>query len=287
MAGDALFDFFEKTKTTISAGVPTIWQALLTHMNKDNRKFSTMRRTIIGGSAVTELMVREFRDRYAVEVIHGWGMTETSPLGVVNALTPTEVAKLTPTEAAKLLKRQGRAPFGVRIKVSDDEGLDIPRDGQTAGHLKIRGHWVIDSYFGKGNTATEAGWFDTGDISTIGSDAVMTIIDRDKDLIKSGGEWISSVLLEEIAVQHPNVVEAAAIAVPHPKWDERPLVVCVSSVEETINLAEITKLFVKGLPSWQVPDVVFVDQLPLGATGKVLKVELRQRFSEFHSTIGN
>lgn len=283
LGGDALYDFFEQTGTTISAGVPTIWQALLNHAEKTGKSFSTMTRTIVGGAAVSEHMIRAFRDTHGVEVIHGWGMTETSPLGAINALTTRESKGLLAADAAKLLKRQGRAPFGVRLKVESGEGDPQPRDGASAGHLKIQGHWVIDRYFGQDDPATTDDWFDTGDIATLDAAAVMTITDRDKDLIKSGGEWISSVQLEDIAVTHPNVVEAAAIAVPHPKWDERPLVVCVSDAATDPQAADVQALFVEQLPSWQVPDIVFTDQLPLGATGKVLKADLRASYAEFHS----
>jgi fatty-acyl-CoA synthase len=282
LGGEALYDLFETTGTTISAGVPTIWQSLLAHLDSTGAKFSTMRRTIIGGSAVTQPMVRAFRDHYGVEVIHGWGMTETSPLGTVNALTPAEVAVLTPEEAAGRLRRQGRAPFGVRLKLVNSDGHVLPRDGESAGHLMISGHWVIDSYFQGDKATTHDGWFDTGDIATLGTDAVMVITDRDKDLIKSGGEWISSIQLEEIALGHRGVIEAAAIAVPHPRWGERPLVVCVSSGKEAVSTAEVRRLFEDKLPSWQVPEVVISTQLPVGATGKVVKMQLRQAFSHHY-----
>lgn len=281
LGGADLYDFFEKTGATISAGVPTIWQGLLSHTGETHARFSTMQRTIIGGSAVPEQMIRAFRDEYDVEVIHGWGMTETAPLGTTNALTPSEARAMNPAEAAQALKKQGRTPFGVSLKLTEEDGTPLLKDSRKAGHLQIQGHWVIDSYFGQTETAAAGGWFDTGDIATLGLDGTMTITDRDKDLIKSGGEWISSVLLEDIALQHARVSEAAAIAVPHPKWDERPLVVCVSS-DGAKDFAEDVRALYHGLPSWQVPDVSFVDQLPVGATGKVLKGDLRASFREFH-----
>jgi acyl-CoA synthetase (AMP-forming)/AMP-acid ligase II/pimeloyl-ACP methyl ester carboxylesterase len=281
LGGEDLHDFFEKTSTTISAGVPTIWQGLLSYLDKTGQKFSTMDRTIVGGSAVSEPMIRDFRDRYGVEVIHGWGMTETSPLGAINALTLKEVDSLSPEDVAQLLKRQGRAPFGVRLKIRDNEGEDLPRDGEAAGHLMIQGHWVIDSYFGKSISAIESGWFDTGDIATIGTNSIMTITDRDKDLIKSGGEWISSILLEEIALERDAIIEAAAIAIPHPKWGERPLIVCVTSGNKTPSVDDIKALYAGRLPDWQAPEVTFTDQLPIGATGKVLKADLRKTYANF------
>jgi fatty-acyl-CoA synthase len=283
LGGDALYELFEQTGTTVSAGVPTIWQALLDHARKTGKGFSTMTRTIVGGSAASEHMIRAFRETHGVEVIHGWGMTETAPLGAINALTAKEAKGLSADAATQLLKRQGRAPFGVQLRVENGGAEAQPRDGTSAGHLKIRGHWVIDRYFGQEEPATKDDWFDTGDIATLDADAVMTITDRDKDLIKSGGEWISSVQLEETAVTHPDVVEAAAIAVPHPKWDERPLVVCVSDATTDPQTADVKALFAKRLPSWQVPDIVFTDQLPLGATGKVLKADLRARYAEYYS----
>lgn len=279
-----MHDLFEKTGTTLSAGVPTIWQSLLAHLDGTGGTFSTMRRTIIGGSAVTQPMVRAFRERHGVEVIHGWGMTETSPLGTISSLTAAEAASLSPEEAAVRLKCQGRAPFGVRLKLVSPDGHILPHDGKSAGHLMISGHWVVDSYFRGDKITTTDGWFDTGDIATLGPDAVMVITDRDKDLIKSGGEWISSIQLEAIALEHPGVVEAAAIAVPHPRWGERPLVVCVSSGRGAITTAEIRRLFEEKLPSWQVPDVVMSAQLPVGATGKVVKMRLRQAFSQHYKT---
>ncbi|MEO0343415.1 MAG: long-chain-fatty-acid--CoA ligase [Pseudomonadota bacterium] len=282
LSGDALFEFFEETETTLSVGVPTVWQALLAHMQKTKSQFSTMRRTVIGGSAVSESMIRAFRADQGVEVLHGWGMTETSPLGTVSALSAWETANFEAEEAVKRLKRQGRAPYGVSLKVTDSEGARIPQKEETAGHLKIRGHWVIDRYFGADEPATEDGWFDTGDIASIGRNAVMTITDRDKDLIKSGGEWISSVHLEDIAKRHPDVVDAAAVAIPHPKWDERPLLVCVFAGGKNASEEEIRSLFSEMVPSWQVPDVAFVDQLPIGATGKVLKADLRATYARFH-----
>jgi 3-(methylthio)propionyl---CoA ligase len=287
LSGDALFQFFEETKTTLSAGVPTVWQALLGHLRKTETKFTTMKRTIIGGSAVSEAMIRAFRTDYGVEVLHGWGMTETSPLGTISALTPLEIASLDADDAVRRLKQQGRAPFGVSLKVTDPGGAQISGGENTVGSLKVRGHWVIDRYFGADEPATRDGWFDTGDIASIGPDSCMTITDRDKDLIKSGGEWISSVHLEDIAKQHPDVVDAAAIAVPHPKWDERPLLVCVCAGGKTTNSEEIRALFSHAVPTWQVPDLTFVDQLPIGATGKVLKNELRQRFAHFHARTGS
>ena len=282
LGGEALHDLFEKTGTTLSAGVPTIWQSLLAHLDGTEGTFSTMRRTIIGGSAVTQPMVRAFRERHGVEVIHGWGMTETSPLGTISSLTAAEAATLSPEEAAARLRCQGRAPFGVRLKLVNPDGHVLPHDGKSAGHLMISGHWVVDSYFRGDKITTADGWFDTGDIATLGPDAVMVITDRDKDLIKSGGEWISSIQLEAIALEHPGVLEAAAIAVPHPRWGERPLVVCVSSGSGDITTAEIRRQFEEKLPSWQVPDVVMTSQLPLGATGKVVKMQLRQAYSEHY-----
>lgn len=281
LSGDALFDFFEQTRTTVSAGVPTIWQNLLDHMDVNSCALKTMKRTIIGGSAVQSSMIKHFRDSYNIEVIHGWGMTETSPIGTVNALTPEEASDLPSEAAADILIKQGRYPFGVKLRIEDENGHTIPPGSGTAGKLWVQGHWVISKYYNATDLATVNNWFDTGDIATIDDAMVMQITDRDKDIIKSGGEWISSIELEGIALKHPNVAQAAAIAVAHPKWDERPLVVVIAKPGKPIEPDHIKEHFKPHVAGWQVPEIIEIDEMPIGATGKILKIELRQRFADF------
>ena len=277
--GASLTDLIETEKVTISFGVPTIWMGLLAEMKARGMTGSAMKRTIVGGSAMPPSMFAEFRDLFGIELIHAWGMTETSPLGTANQLKSKHEA-LSPAERDELRLSQGRPPFGVDLRIVDAEGNELPRDGKTEGELHIRGHWVVGTYFGQNRPATDAdGWFDTGDVATIDPDGFMVIRDRSKDIIKSGGEWISSVELENIAIGHPMIANAAAIAARHEKWDERPVIVAVKSGEVTEE--ELKALFASRLPGWQVPDrVIFVDELPLGATGKVLKTKLRADFGD-------
>ncbi len=279
--GESLARLIDQEQVTLSLGVPTIWMGLLAGLKSTGIKPTSMKRTVVGGSALPPSMIREFRDTYGVELIHAWGMTETSPLGTLNQLLQKHTG-LSADAQARLREGQGRPPWGVDLRIVDDAGQELPRDGKTQGALHIRGHWIVDSYFGQDATAlTQDGWFDTGDVATLDRDGYMVIRDRSKDIIKSGGEWISTVELENIAIAHPKVANAAAIAARHPKWDERPVVLAVPAEGASPTEAEILEAYDGKVASWQVPDrVIFVGELPLGATGKVLKNKLREAYGD-------
>jgi len=280
--GPSLYELFETEKVTISAGVPTVWQGLLAHTDQHGLKFSTMRRTAIGGSACPPAMLRKFELEYDVQVLHAWGMTETSPLGTAGALKPKHLAQ-SPESRLAVKARQGRAVFGVDIKIVAADGKDAPWDGATSGDLYVRGPWVIASYFkGAGGDPLVDGWFPTGDVANIDPDGYVQITDRSKDVIKSGGEWIGSIELENIAMSHPAVAMAACIAARHPKWDERPLLVVMKKPEQDVSKDELLAFFEGRVAKWWVPDdVVFVAAIPLGATGKMLKHKLREQFRDY------
>lgn len=280
--GKSLHALFESEKVTFSAGVPTVWMGLLNHMKTERLRFSTFKRTVIGGAACPPAMIRTLQDDFGVEVIHAWGMTELSPLGTLSKLKSKHEAL--PVEARqRLLETQGRAIFGVDMQVLDDANRPLPWDGRSAGNLVVRGPWVIDRYFGDDTSplveVDGLAWFPTGDMATIDADGFMHITDRTKDVIKSGGEWISSIDLENIAVGHPGVQEAAAIACAHDKWGERPLLVVVRKPGAAVSREELLALYDGRIARWQVPDdVVFVDELPHTATGKIQKLKLREQF---------
>jgi fatty-acyl-CoA synthase len=261
--------------------VPTVWQGLLAHVEANNLRFRTMRRTIIGGSACPPAMVRAFQERYDVQVLHAWGMTELSPLGTVCTFKPHQAA-LSPEQRLAIQAKQGRAVFGIDMKIVDDEGRELPHDGKASGELLVRGPWVIREYFrGEGGDPLVNGWFPTGDVATIDADGFMQITDRSKDVIKSGGEWIGSIDLENIAMAHPSVAMAACIAAHHPKWDERPLLVVVKKPGAELTRNDLLKFYEGKIAKWWTPDdVVFVDAIPLGATGKMQKNKLREQFRE-------
>jgi len=279
--GDSLARLIIDESVTIAAGVPTIWLGLLNALDGMDEKPVSLKRTIVGGSALPPSMRAAFRDRYGVELIHAWGMTETSPLGTLNAPLAKHAA-LSHAEQDQIGNGQGRPPFGVQLRVVDADGTVLPDDGVTEGQLQIRGHWIVDHYFGHEKTAlTWDGWFDTGDISTIDPDGYMVIRDRAKDIIKSGGEWISTVDLENIAVAHPKVANAAAIAARHPKWDERPVICAQKRPQSDLTEEELLAFYDGKVPRWQKPDrVIFVESLPLGATGKVVKASLREMYGD-------
>ena len=282
--GDAetLQALIEQEQVTFTAGVPTVWQGLLAHLEKTGKRIDSLRRVLSGGSAVPAALMNQFRER-GVEVVHAWGMTEMSPIGTINCATP-EAAKLDDAERAVLRARQGRTVFGVELKITDEEGAELPRDGKAFGALKVRGPWVASSYYRReGDPVFETdGWFNTGDVATICPLGYMQITDRTKDVIKSGGEWISSIELENLAVAHPAIAQAAAISVAHPKWQERPLLVAVLRPGVTATREEILEFFLGKVAKWWIPDdVVFVDKLPLTATGKLSKLQLRQQFAEY------
>jgi fatty-acyl-CoA synthase len=290
--GKSLYELFEAERVTCSAGVPTVWQGLLAHTEANHLKFSTMRRTVIGGSACPPSMLRLFQEKYGVQVLHAWGMTEMSPLGTVS--TFKEKHRDLPEDRRLALQyKQGRVIFGVDMKIVDANGQDLPWDGIAFGDLLVRGPWVLREYFKQegGSTlqvdAAGQGWFPTGDVATIDPDGYMQITDRSKDVIKSGGEWISSIEIENVAVSHPAVAMAACIAARHPKWDERPLLVVVRKPNAEVSKEDLLAHYEGKVAKWQVPDdVVFIDAIPLGATGKMLKTRLREQFKDYRLPTG-
>ena len=279
--GKSLYELIEAEQVTFSAGVPTIWQMLLMHVQSKGLRFSSLNRTVIGGSACPPAMIDAFAD-LGVRVIHAWGMTELSPLGALSTLK-LKNESLPADEKRRLLAKQGRPIFGVDLKIIDENGEDLPHDGTTYGNLMARGNWVIERYFRFDKSAViDGGWFHTGDVATIDSDAFMQITDRSKDVIKSGGEWISSIDVENIAMGHPAVAMAACIGMPHPKWDERPIVVVALKPDAQLTREELLAFYEGKLAKWQIPDdVVFVDAIPLGATGKMLKTKVRQMLGDY------
>ena len=265
----------------MSAGVPTVWQGLLTHVEASDLKFSTMKRTVIGGSTCPPAMMDAFEDKYGVQVIHAWGMTELSPMGALGKLKGKHV-KLDAKQRRALQAKQGRSLYGIDMKIVGENGEELPRDGGASGELMVRGPWVISTYFkGEGGDPLVDGWFPTGDVATIDADGFMQITDRSKDVIKSGGEWIGSIDLENIAMAHPAVAMAACIGVHHPKWDERPLLVVTRKPGTDVTREDLLAFFDGRIAKWWTPDdVAFVDSIPLGATGKVLKNRLRETFRD-------
>jgi fatty-acyl-CoA synthase len=285
--GKSLYELFESEKVTYSAGVPTVWLGLLQYVGSNNLKFSTFKRTVIGGSACPPAMIKAFREQYGVDVIHAWGMTEMSPLGTISRLMSKHV-DLPEAEQMNVYAKQGKALFGVDMKITGDDGQDLPWDGKTYGDLLVRGPWVVKSYFkGEGGDplrtdAQGRSWFPTGDVATIDGDGYMQITDRSKDVIKSGGEWISSIDLENLAIAHPAVAQAAVIGIAHPKWDERPLLVVVKKPGANVTREELIAFYEGKIAKWWTPDdVQFVEAIPLGATGKMLKTRLREQFKDY------
>ena len=282
MDGKSIYELMEAEKVTFAAGVPTVWQMLLGHLGPNKLKFSSLTRTVIGGSAAPPAMIAAFRDQYGVDVLHAWGMTEMSPLGTLCTLK--EKHKDLPEEdKMKLRLKQGRAIFGVDMKIVGDNGEELPWDGKTYGDLYVKGPWILDTYFkGEGGNPLVDGWFPTGDVATIDADGFMQITDRSKDVIQSGGEWISSIDIENVAMAHPAVAMAACIGMPHPKWDERPIVAVALKPGAEVTRDELLKFYDGKVAKWQVPDdVVFVDSIPLGATGKMLKTRLREQLKDY------
>jgi fatty-acyl-CoA synthase len=278
--GRSLYELMEAEGVTISAGVPTVWLGLLAHLREGGLRFSSLQRTVIGGSACPPAMLRAFEDDYGVQVIHAWGMTEMSPLGTLAKLNWEQARR--PRDAQRaLLEKQGRAICGVDMKIVGDDGRELPWDGVAFGDLHVRGPWVIDRYFRQQTSPLVDGWFPTGDVATIDPDGFLHITDRSKDVIKSGGEWISSIELENIAIAHPAVAEAACIACAHPRWNERPLIVAVLRPGAVLTREELLAFYEGKVVKWWMPDdVVFVDALPHTATGKLQKLALRERFRD-------
>ncbi len=284
--GKSLHELFETEGVTLSAGVPTVWQGLLAYVDANKLSFSTMNRTVIGGSACPPAMMKTFQDTYGVQVLHAWGMTEMSPVGTVAALKGSQIGLDAPARFA-IQAKQGRAVYGVDLRITGEDGEDLPWDGARSGELLVRGPWVVREYFkGEGGDplvedAAGHGWFPTGDVANIDADGFVQITDRSKDVIKSGGEWIGSIDLENIAMAHPGVTMAACIAARHAKWDERPLLIVVRKPGAEVTRDELVAFFEGKIAKWWTPDdVVFVDAIPLGATGKMLKNRLREQYGE-------
>jgi fatty-acyl-CoA synthase len=286
--GPSIYELLTDYKVTCTAAVPTVWMALLQHLEATHAKLPHLERVIIGGSACPRAMVQKFEEDYGVKVIHAWGMTEMSPLGTVCTLKP-EYVDFSGDAKLDVLQKQGHSPFAVEMKIVDDDNEKLPWDGKTFGRLMVRGPAVTKAYFKETAGALDAdGYFDTGDVSTIDKHGYMQITDRSKDVIKSGGEWISSIEIENLAVGHPKVAEAAVIGIKHPKWAERPLLIIVPKKEQSITTEEILGFMQGKIAKWWMPDdVVFVDEIPHTATGKILKTALRDRYKDFVFSTAN
>ncbi|MEM9732553.1 MAG: fatty-acid--CoA ligase [Pseudomonadota bacterium] len=283
MDGASIYELLDAEKVSFTAAVPTVWLMLLAHLEETGKKLPYLKRVVIGGSAAPRAMVQKFQDDYDVEVVHAWGMTEMSPLGTLGSLKP-EYASLTGEARLDIQEKQGYAPFGVEMKVTDDENAERPWDGQTFGRLKVRGPGVARAYYGGAGADQfdEDNWFDTGDVAHINENGYMQITDRAKDVIKSGGEWISTIDLENLAVGHPDVQEAAVIGITHPKWDERPLLICIPKEGANPSKDDLLSFMEGKIAKWWMPDdVTFVEEIPHTATGKIQKTELRKQFADY------
>jgi fatty-acyl-CoA synthase len=281
--GPSVCELLTDEKVTMTAAVPTVWLAALQYLEQSGKTLPQLKRVLIGGSACPRSMIETFERKYGIEVIHAWGMTEMSPLGTIGTLK-VKMAELPQEQRLDYKVRQGHAPFGVEMKIVGDNDRELPRDGKTFGRLKVRGPAVSKAYFGgDGASAFDAeGWFDTGDVATLDADGYMTITDRAKDVIKSGGEWISSIEIENLAMGHPAIAEAAVIGVHHPKWDERPLLVVVMKPGQNVTKKDILDYLSGKIAKWWMPDaVVIMDMIPHTATGKIQKAALRERFAGF------
>ena len=282
--GETLHELMESEGVTAALGVPTVWLALLQYLRDNGKTLQTLERTIVGGSACPLAIMDEFREKHGVETHHAWGMTEMSPLGTFNSLLPG--MENFDHEALQVVRaKQGRAVYGVEMKIVDDDNNELPWDGKRFGALKVRGPWIASDYYRMddgGGTLDSEGWFSTGDVATIDANGYMQITDRTKDVIKSGGEWISSIDLENAAVAHPGVLEAAVIGVAHAKWAERPLMIVVPGEGETVDKQTLLDFLAEHVAKWWLPDdIVFVDEIPHTATGKISKVSLRERFGDY------
>jgi 3-(methylthio)propionyl---CoA ligase len=284
--GKSVYELLESEKVTFAAGVPTVWQMLLGHLQAGGLRFSTLKRTVIGGSACPPAMITAFNDVYGVDVLHAWGMTEMSPLGTLCTLKNKHLA-LSKEEQMKIRLKQGRAIYGMDMKIIDEAGEELPHDGKAFGDLLVKGPWIVTEYFKQSEEPSSTsplidGWFPTGDVATIDPDGYLQITDRSKDVIKSGGEWISSIDIENIAVAHPAVAMAACIGVYHPKWDERPIIAVVKKPGAEVTRESLIAFYEGKTAKWQIPDdVVFVDAIPIGATGKMQKNKLRDVLKDY------
>jgi fatty-acyl-CoA synthase len=281
--GASIYELLDKYKVTITAAVPTVWMMLLGHLEQNKLKLPYLNRVLIGGSACPRAMMQKFQDEYDVKVTHAWGMTEMSPIGTAGSLKP-DVAHLTGDAELDVKEKQGYSIFTVEMKITDDDNNELPWDGVKFGRLKVKGPAVASAYFKNegGNILDKDGFFDTGDVATIDPMGYMKITDRAKDVIKSGGEWISSIDLENVAVGHPDVAEAAVIGIAHKKWDERPLLIIVPKKDKKPSKQDILKFMEGKIAKWWMPDdVIFVDEIPHTATGKILKTALREKFVDY------
>ena len=281
--GASVYELLNDHKVSFTAAVPTVWLMLLQYLEANKAKLPYLNKVVIGGSACPRAMTKAFQDDYDVEVIHAWGMTEMSPLGTLGSMKAV-YAHLAGEEKLDIQVKQGHPPFGVEMKIADDEGRELPWDGKTFGRLKVRGPAVAREYYkGEGgNILDDAGFFDTGDVATMDPHGYMQITDRAKDVIKSGGEWISSIDLENLAVGHPDVAEAAVIGIAHPKWDERPLLIIIPKKDRKPSKEEILAFMQDKVAKWWMPDdVVFVNEIPHTATGKIQKTTLRDQFRDY------
>jgi len=278
--GAGLYELMERERVTVSAGVPTIWLGLMQYLEQNNVRFSSMRRTLVGGSAMPTALIAKFADVYEIDVRQGWGMTETLAVATISALD-SQQAEWPAAERHALIAKQGKSVFGVEIKIVDEAGATLPRDGKSQGEIMIRGNWIVSGYFHGDAPVLKGGWFPTGDIATIDAHGVMHIRDRSKDLIKTGGEWISSIDVENTAIGHPAVAAAAVVGVKHPKWQERPLLFIVRKAGQSLERDEILEFLSNRLTRLCVPDeVIFLESLPVGGTGKVQKSVLRTQYAE-------
>jgi acyl-CoA synthetase (AMP-forming)/AMP-acid ligase II len=281
---ETLQSLIEEEQVNFAAAVPTVWQGMAAYLEKSGKRIDSLSRVLCGGSALPAALIEVFRERHGVRFLHAWGMTETSPIGTICSLSP-EANRLPEAQRNALGVKQGRSIFGIELKITDDAGKELPRDGTSFGALKVRGPWVASSYYksdGGDEVFEKDGWFNTGDVATLCPLGYLQITDRTKDVIKSGGEWISSIELENLAVAHPAVAQAAVIAVPHPKWQERPLLVVVLKPGASVTREELLGFYAGKVAKWWIPDdVAFVDKLPLTATGKLSKLQLRKQFEGY------
>ena len=279
--GESLYELVQQESVDCLLGVPTVWLGLLQYLEGKELKMESVNQVLVGGSAAPYAMIKAFDEQHDAFLTHGWGMTEMSPLGTIN--TQTKKAMSLPTEERyQLQTKQGYPMFGVEIKTVDDKNDELPRDGKASGALKVKGPWIMHTYFKAEAPAVDnEGWFDTGDVATIHPDGCMQIVDRAKDVIKTGGEWISSIDLENAALTHENILEACVVGVPHPKWDERLLLFLITKDGNEIPKQEINDFLLEKVVKWWLPDdIIFVKELPHGATGKLLKVDLREEYKE-------